>query len=288
MFDMKLQLRVLPVFAVALCLAGCGGGSGNGSSESPSATAQSTPAGGTTQAPAQTYTDWSFSGSAPSVTGAGGKVAVLFVPDTLNSHGVSGTDIDDDNAALAGQVQQSNYGGAFTTFASSSVGISLTKGSTIADINGTGGYIAIGRWTHGSDSSGGNYNENEGAHYAVGTPLTLTRSTGTLSCSLLMATSPTSVSGSVAPGSLKTATATLDLASLNLQNFAATVAIGADTSGTIAQASMFADGESFVAGGTFFAHTVGTDSTKPLVVIAYGAKLPNTGDINGLMVLSCK
>jgi hypothetical protein len=28
--------------------------------------------------------------------------------------------------------------------------------------------------------------------------------------------------------------------------------------------------------------------TKPLIAVAYGAKLPNTGDINGLVVLSCQ
>lgn len=290
MFQTNMTSRVLPALAVALGLAACGGGGGSDSRTNPGATAQSTPStGGTPQVTAQAGTDWSFSGSAPTVTGAGGKVGILFVPDTLDSHGLTGTDIDDDGVAmLANQVQQSNYGGAFTTLASSSPSISLTKGSTIADINGAGGYIAIGRWTHGSDSSGGNYNENQGAHYAVGTHLTLTRSSGTLGCSLLMATSPTSVSGSVAPGTLKAATATLDLASLNLQNFSATVAIGSDTAGTISQASMFADGGNFLTGGAFLVQTMGTDSTRPLVVIAYGAKLPNTGDINGLMVLSCK
>src|SRR5262249_3445809 len=122
------------------------------------------------------------------------------------------------------------------------------KHSTIADINGAGGYVAIGRWTHGSDSSGGNYTANQGAHYAVGSPLTLTTGTGSLSCTNLMATSPSSATGSVAPGSLVSATATLDLTTLSIVNFTATVTIGSDTAAIITKASAMAAGTSMGGG----------------------------------------
>jgi hypothetical protein len=216
---------------------------------------------------------------------------VILAPDTLTSTGMSGsgTSITAASAPLASQVQQSNYGGAFTTLASSStLGVSLTKGSTIADINGAGGYVAIGRWTDGSDNGGGTYNANQGSHYAVGTPLVLTTGTGTLSCSALMSTSPTSASGNVAPGSLQSATATLDLTTLNLVNFTATVTIGTDTAASFTKASATSSGGVIGGGVALLARPMGTDATKPLIAVAYGAKLPNTGDINGLVVLSCQ
>lgn len=191
----------------------------------------------TTPAP-QANTNFTYTGSAPTVNPANGQFAVVLAPNTLTSNSLSGTAFPASNAPASSQIQQSNYGGAFTTLASSSVAVSLTKGSTIADINGAAGYVAIGRWTNGSDSSGGNYNANQGAHYAVGTPLTLTPSTGTLSCTTLMATATTSATGSVVPGALVSATATLDLSTLNLTNFSATVTIGSDTAATFTRASV--------------------------------------------------
>ncbi|MCX4177832.1 MULTISPECIES: hypothetical protein [Paraburkholderia] len=167
--------------------------------------------------------------------------------------------------------------------------MTLTKKSTIADINGAGGYIAIGRWTNGSDSSGGNYTANQGAHYAIGAPLVMpTTGTGSLACSNLMATSPTSAAGNVAPGSLQTATATLDLGTLTIKNFSATVTIGSDTAATFSKASASSGGEAFGGGVTVMTRLMGTDTTKPLIAVAYGAKLANTGDINGLVVLTCQ
>jgi len=221
------------------------------------------------------------------VTGANGAVAVVFAPDTLTSTGVSGTAITSASVPLASQVQQSNYGGAFTTIVSGSTGVSLTKGSTISEVGGVGGYVAVGRWTKGSDSSGGNYNANQGAHYAIGSALTLTQGTQSLSCSALLSTSPTSVSGSVSPGSLVAATATLNMSTLSLTNFSATVSIGTDTNATFTKASAPAGGEAFGGGVTVITRAMGSDPTKPLVAVAYGAHLPNTGDINGLVVLSC-
>ncbi|MGZ2749901.1 hypothetical protein [Burkholderia stagnalis] len=275
------RLLIVPAAALAVALTACGGG-GDGDAPNPSSSATNPPQGAT-----QNSANWTAVGMAPAVTGANGAVAVVFAPDTLSSTGLSGTAISAASTPLANQVQQPNDGGAFTTISAGTASVSLTKGSTIADINGAGGYIAIGRWTHGSDSSGGSYTANQGAHYAIGTPLTLSPGTGSLSCSNVMATSPASTLGNVAPGTLVSASASLDLASLTLKNFVANVKIGADTGGVITVASVPTGGEAFGGGTSFLARTMGSDSSKPLVAIAYGAKLPNTGDINGLVVLSC-
>ncbi|EUC12597.1 hypothetical protein [Paraburkholderia hospita] len=269
------------IAVAAIMLAACGGGGGSTGS---SAATQTT-------SPPQTTTvgDWIYQGSAPTITGVNGMVAAVFIPDSLTGNGISGSMFNAANTPLTSQVQQANYGGAFTTLsAATGPAISLTKHSTIADVNGVGGYVGIGRWTHGSDSSGGNYTANQGAHYAVGSPLTLTTSAGSLSCTNLMATSPSSATGSVAPGSLVSATATLDLTTLSLVNFNATVTIGSDTAATITKASAMAAGTSMGGGVTTASQPMGNDITKPLLAVAYGAHLPNTGDVNGLVVLACQ
>lgn len=280
----KKNYRLVAGAVFALALSACGGGGGSSPTSQQSATT-SDPA---TQAPATAYTDWTVKGSAPAVTGVGGLVAVVLVPDTVTSTSVSGTMFTASNAPLATQIQQPNYGGAFTTLGSTSLAVALTKGSTIAEVNGAGGYVAIGRWTHGSDSSGGNYNANQGAHYAVGNPLTLTASAGTLACSALMSTAPVSASGSVAPGSLQSATATIDLSTLSLNNFTATVTIGTDNAASFTKATSLLSGTAMGGGVTMVTQVMGNDATKPLVAVAYGAHLANTGEINGLVVLSCQ
>ena len=282
----KANLNIISTTALALALSACGGGGGTSGTSDAAASAPAAASG-----PAATNTDWKYSGSAPMVTSVSGAVNVVLAPDTLTSTGMSGsgTSITASNAPLASQVQQSNYGGAFTAVASTgSPAVSLTKGSTIADINGAGGYVAIGRWTNGSDTGGGTFNANQGEHYAVGTSLVLTPGTGTLNCSALMSTSPTSASGSVAPGSLQSATATLDLVTLNLINFTVTVTIGADKGASFTKASAPSSGGLIGGGIALLARPMGTDATKPLIAVAYGAKLANTGDINGLVVLSCQ
>lgn len=280
----KNKYRLVAASIFAFALSACGGGGGS----SPASAQSATTGDPVTQAPATAYTDWTFNGSAPTVTGVGGLVAVVLAPDTLTSNSVSGTMFTASNAPLARQIQQPNYGGAFTTLGSSSLTVALTKGSTIAEVNGTGGYVAIGRWTHGSDSSGGNYNANQGAHYAVGNPLTLTAGAGTLTCNALMSTAPVSASGSVAPGSLQSATAAIDLSTLSLNNFTATVTIGTDNAASFTKPTSMLSGSAMGGGVTLVTQLMGNDATKPLVAVAYGAHLANTGEINGLVVLSCQ
>jgi hypothetical protein len=221
------------------------------------------------------------------VTGLAGAVSVIFSPNGITHNSLIGAVSFAQSTPLAGQVQQAAYGGAFTTVNIGNGGINLTEKSTIADINGIGGYVAIGRWTKGSDSSGGNYNANQGGVYAVGNPLTLTAGSGTLACSAVMSTSPTSFSGNVAPGTLSSATATLDMTTLTLTNFAATVTIGSDVGASFTKASIPLKGVAIGGGMTTVTETVGNDPSKPLVALAYGVQLPSTGDINGMVVLSC-
>ncbi|MDR6468711.1 hypothetical protein J2777_002439 [Paraburkholderia graminis] len=101
-----------------------------------------------------------------------------------------------------------------------------------------------------------------------------------------MATAPTSSTGRVTPGSLQSVTATLGLSTLSLKNFSATVSIGSDSAATINKASAFANGLALGGGVSIITRAMGSDVSKPLIAVAYGAKLANTGDANGLAVLS--
>jgi hypothetical protein len=277
--------QAIAAAVLTMTLAACGGGGGgSGASTQTTSSGQNSSTGTSTQASG----DYLFSGSAPTVTGTNGQVSIIFSANALRSSSASGTFFYNPGVALASVTQQSAYGGAFTSLNTGSSSIDLTKGSTIADINGAGGYIAIGRWTKGSDTSGGNYTANEGGVYAVGNPLTLTAGTGTLACSAAMSTSPTSASGSVVPGTLTAATATFDKASLTLTNFSATVTIGSDVNATFTKASVPWKGGQLGGGMSTLAEPMGNDPTKPFIALAYGAKVTNTGDINGIVVLSCQ
>ena len=282
------KYQAIAAAVLTMTLAACGGG-GGGSDASTQTTAsgQTSTTGTTTQASG----DYLFSGSAPTVTGTNGKVSIIFSGNALSSTSLSGPSFYNPGVALTSVTQQSAYGGAFTSLNSGTTGsssIDLTKGSTIADINGAGGYIAVGRWTKGSDTGGGNYTVNQGGVYAVGNPLTLAAGTGTLACSAAMSTSPTSVSGSVAPGTLTAATATFNKATLMLTNFSATVTIGSDVNATFTKTSVSPQGLQMGGGMATMAEPMGNDPTKPFIALAYGVKLTNTGDISGLVVLSCQ
>lgn len=281
------KYQAIAAAVLTLSLAACGGGGGDsGASTQTTSGGQTSATGsGTT---AQASGDYLFSGSAPTVTGTNGNVSIIFSANALSSTSLSGSSFYNPGVAVTSVTQQAAYGGAFTTLNTGTKAIDLTKGSTIADINGAGGFIAIGRWTKGSDTSGGNYTVNQGGIYAVGNPLTLTAGTGTLACSSAMATSPTSVAGSVAPGTLTAATATFDKATLMLTNFSATVTIGSDVNATFTKASLSPKGLQMGGGLATMAEPMGNDASKPFIAIAYGAKLPNTGDISGVVVLSCQ
>ncbi|WP_310633910.1 hypothetical protein [Paraburkholderia sp.] len=277
-------MRVIAGSVLALMLGACGGGGGDSSANS---AAQAASPAGASDATASGDYIVSGTGTSPAISGVNGNVALIFMPASTTANSITGTTITAGSEPLSSQVQQSAYGGAFTSVGVPSLSIVLTKHSTIADLNGAGNYIAIGRWTAGSDSSGGNYTANQGAVYAVGNPLTLTQTSGTMTCVNVMATSPASATGSVAPGSLLSATATIDLSSRTLQNFAATVSIGSDSGATITKTSAALTGGSMGSGANLMVEPMGNDAAHPLVAVAYAGKLTNTGDVNGLVVLSC-
>lgn len=274
---MKTNLRyalVPSMIAMAVALTACGGGGGDSAPSAP-------PAGSTPQS-------FTVNGSAAAVASSGNNVSVLFTPATL-----SGSSLPQGTVFNAASVPFLNFHtynltGAYTQVAASDSATSaLSDNGTISDVAGVGGFVAIGRWTNGSDTTGGTYNANQGAAYAVGTPLTLTASSGTLSCSKALATSPVSTSGSVAPGSLTAATATLDLATLTLSSFSATVAIGADSAFTFISSQVALNQVQSGGGNTFVSRVMGNDATKPVIAVSYGTHATSTGDINGLVVLTC-
>ncbi|MGP8437805.1 hypothetical protein ACT2FY_38940 [Paraburkholderia fungorum] len=274
----KNALKAIPALVAALILSACGGGGGGSSSGADAASSASTPL-----VANPTIT---FAGNASVVTGVAGSVSVLFAPATLTGNGVpQGTSINSTSVPLSAVVQESSHG-AFTTVASSSTSTIAETGS-VYDIGGVDGTFAIGRWTDGSDTSGGTYNKNQGATYAVGSPLTLTAGTGTMTCQNVKATAPTTVAGSVSPGILNSATATLDLATLTLKNLNINVSIGSDNYFVINGSTDYSIGATTSGGGVTVSTRAMGNAITPYVAIAYGAHATNSGDINGLVVLNC-
>ncbi len=275
----KNALKAIPAVVAALILAACGGGGG---SDSASSNAGQTP--NTSGMP-----PYQVQGTAPVITGVDGKVAVLFAPATLGSKGLAqgGTLYNTSSAPLSAFATYAATGGYTTIASSDTVSATLNKPGVIADVNGFGGFVSVGRWTKSNDTSGGTYNVNQGAPYAIGNPLTLTAGTGTLNCTRYFSTAPTAVNGNIGQGTLNSTTATLDLATLTLTNLAFNVSIGSDQSYAFSGASASLDGMTSGSGTTFITRVMGSDANAPLVAVAYGASAPTTGDINGLVVLSC-
>jgi hypothetical protein len=101
-------------------------------------------------------------------------------------------------APASSQVQQAS--GAFTTLASSAAStdcLGLEHGM-VSDIQGVGSDVAIGRWNAAMDTDGNTYNSEQGVHYAVGTPLALSATSGTLACTQIIADTVASNDGTAA------------------------------------------------------------------------------------------
>ncbi|TCK31774.1 hypothetical protein B0G84_8828 [Paraburkholderia sp. BL8N3] len=276
----KNALKAIPALVAALVLSACGGGGGGSDSSASNPTQPANPAGAL---------PYQVQGTAPVVTGVAGKLAVLFAPATLGANGLSqgGTLYNTADAPLASFATYAQTGGYTTIAGSDTASVTLNQPGVIADVNGYGGFISVGRWSKSSDSSGGTYNVNQGAPYAIGNPLTLTAGTGTLNCTRYFNTAPTAVNGNVGQGTLNAATATLDLSTLTLTNLAFNVSIGSDQSYAFTSASASLNGMSSGNGATFITRVMGSDVNAPLVAVAYGTSAPTSGDINGLVVLSC-
>jgi len=275
----KFALSVVSAAAL-LTLAACGGGGGD---SAPAAQQPSTP---TPPAPAVTV-----QGSAPAV--AADPLALIFVPQDAVSRGVSSHAYV--TSAVAASAQTKTTAGAYTTLgANSSVNVVLTSG-TVTDLAGNGSF-ALGRWTNGATSQG-NVSVNQGSHYVVGAPLTVTPDLTVgapdvkASCTVIAATQPTAVSGNFPVGKLNSATATVGLTFASLDSFALDVAIGSDTHATASLTNAPLKGVSLGTAsvpGTYLIQTLGTDAKKPLLAVGYTIPTPSSGDVSGVVVLSCQ
>jgi hypothetical protein len=217
------SLNFLAVLMVGASLSACGGGD-----DSPSVATSSTSSTPTTESPSATSPQssaqvacspngsFTYSGSASQVAASNGTLAVVVVP-TLPAAYQKNRNFTASAAPASSQVQQAS--GAFTTLASSGGAtdcLGLEHGK-VSDIQGVGSDVAIGRWNEAMDTDGNTYNSVQGVYYAVGTPLSLTATSGTLACTQQIADTVASDDGGVS-GTLGTTSATLDLATRMLNS----------------------------------------------------------------------
>ncbi|MBR8299137.1 hypothetical protein KDW49_00145 [Burkholderia dolosa] len=285
---MKKDLRSFPLVAavlVATALSACGGDDVNPSGAAASAPASSaTPAPSPSQPSAQAACrpsgEFTYSGSASQVAANNGQLAVIVVP-TLPSAYSKNRNMTAPNAPALSQVQQAS--GAFTTLASSLAAtdcLGLDHGA-VTEIQSVGTDVAIGRWNQAMDTDGNTYSSDQGVHYAVGTPLTLSATTGTLACTQLIADNVANSAGTPG-GTLGTSSATLNLATRTLDNLNLTIN-GANGTYTLTSAQTPLNGAATSGQLTVQTAVVGHDATQPLVAVGY-----STSSVGGVVVLSCK
>jgi hypothetical protein len=285
-----LSLNLVVVAMVSASLSACGGSDESASlatsaeSSTPAITASPSPA--TPQPSAQAACSpngsFTYSGSASQVASSNGTLAVVVVP-TLPVAYQMNRNFTASAAPASSQVQQAS--GAFTTLASSAAAtdcLGLEHGK-VTDIQGIGSDVAIGRWNEAMDTDGNTYNSVQGVHYAVGTPLSLTASSGTLACTQQIADTVASDDGGLS-GTLSATSATLDLATRTLNNVSMSINLG-NTNYTLTNTQAPMNGTSTTGQLSLQSVVVGHDATQPLVALGYSATLPNIG---GVVVLSCK
>jgi hypothetical protein len=297
------QVWLASLMSTTMLLSACGGGDGAGTVNSGGSTSNGTtpgaPATTTSAAPSPTSTttppaaqaacrathNVTYSGSASQIAANNGQLAVVLVPSLPVAYSKN-RNMTAPNAPASSQVQQAS--GAFTTLASSAAAtdcLGLDHGA-VTEIQSAGSDVAIGRWNQAEDTDGNTYTYQQGVHYAVGTPLTLTATSGTLACTQLMADTITSGDGGLS-GTLGTATATLDLGTRTLNNLSLSVNIN-NTLSTLTQAQAPLNGVS--SGGTLSVQSVvvGHDATQPLIAVGYSTTQGNSAGIGGVVVLSCR
>jgi hypothetical protein len=190
------------------------------------------------------------------------------------------------NVPASSLVQQAS--GAFTTLASSAAStdcLGLDHGA-VTEIQSVGTDVAIGRWNQAMDTDGNTYTSQQGVHYAVGTPLSLIATSGTLACTQLIADTVTSDGGPT--GTLGMTTATLDLATRTLNNLNMSLNT-ANSQYTLTFSKVSLNAASMTVGQMSVQPVVvGHDATQPLVAIGFSSTLPNSQGIGGVVVLSCR
>ncbi|AEI83173.1 hypothetical protein CNE_BB2p03800 (plasmid) [Cupriavidus necator N-1] len=272
---LKLGLSAISL-ATLLALAACGGGGGG--DETPAGAPATTPP----SAPTPTIT---VQGSAPAVSAD--PLAVVFVPQTETSTRSVLQSIASN--AFPAQFQKAPNDGAYTQLGIDASSLITLNGGTVADVAGNGDF-AIGRWTNGSNSIG-SISANQGAHYVVGKPLALVRTPGPtakLTCTYLSGTRPTSVSGNFTPGSVNSATATIDLNGPALDSFMIDVNIGADAHAASTATGTTISGVLQASGVLHHVQVMGNDPNKPYLAIGYAMPTPSSGDVTGVVVMKCQ
>lgn len=278
--------RLLAVALITATLSACGGGDdgstpGTGSSSSSSSETTAPSA----QAACRPNGSFTYSGSASSVTASNGQFAVVVVP-SLPTEYQKGRNFTAPAAPASSQVQQAS--GAFTTLASSAAAtdcLGLDHGM-VTDIQGVGSEVAIGRWVQAMDTDGNTYNIQQGVHYAVGTPLSLSATSGTLVCKQLIADTVANNNGGPA-GTLGTTSATLDLGTRTLNDLSLSINL-ANTPYTLTKSRTPLNAASTEGQLSIQSVVVGHDVAQPMVALGYSATLPNTQGIGGVVVLSCR
>ncbi|MBB6592309.1 hypothetical protein LBW62_15695 [Ralstonia solanacearum] len=276
-----MQFRNAPhavALASVLLLAACGGGGGDNSSGGAASTSGSS-SGTTTQTSQITV-----QGSAVAVTAD--PLAVMYMGPNGSSSTLFGSNPMSSSRSAAASSQTAIAGGGYRALNIGSVAVTLTQG-TVADVSGTADY-QVGRWTNGQGQNVATMSANQGAYYVVGKPLTLVADAngGTFTCSLAGATKPTAVSGTVAPGTLTAATATIDKSTL-IATIMLTYSIGADQGATQTK-TMSINSFSAGSGAVMVSSVLGSDATKPMLGLIYTLKAPSSGDTSGSAVLSCQ
>ncbi|WP_260431371.1 hypothetical protein [Burkholderia contaminans] len=156
----------------------------------------------------------------------------------------------------------------------------------VTDIQGVGSDVAIGRWVQAMDTDGNTYNIQQGVHYAVGTPLALSATSGTLVCTQLIADTVANNNGGPA-GTLGTTSATLDLGTRTLNDLSLSINL-ANTPYTLTKSQTPLNAASTEGQLSIQSVVVGHDVAQPMVALGYSATLPNTQGIGGVVVLSCR
>ncbi len=296
---MKKSIRafqlVSTVFAIA-ALSACGGGDDAGTPAAASAAstpavpapASSTPAASTppaAQVACRPAGDFTYSGSASQIAANDGQLAVLVVPSLPKAYS-KGRNMTAPNAPASSQIQQPS--GAFTTLASSAAAsdcLGMDHG-VVSEIQGVGTDVAIGRWNQAMDTDENTYTMEQGVHYAVGTPLALSATSGTLACTQLIADAVANGDGGVA-GTLDASSATLNPGAGTLDNLSLSIRVR-DTPYTFTSTQTPLNGAATSGQLLVQSVVVGHDATQPLIAVGYSATLPNTQGIGGVVVLACK
>ncbi|WP_446900701.1 hypothetical protein [Burkholderia sp. YIM B11467] len=292
---MKKQVLLAGVMAATVLLAACGGddggvaNAGGSTSNSNDAGTPTTTSPGVSQPSAQAACRpngrFTYSGSASQVAANNGQLAVLVVPSLPTAY-QKNRNITASNAPASSQVQQAS--GAFTTLASSAAAtdcLGLDHGA-VTEIQSVGSDVAIGRWNQAMDTDGNTYTSEQGIHYAVGTPLSLSATSGTLACTQLIADTVAQNNGN-ASGTLGTSSATLDLGARKLTNLSLSINL-ANTQYTLTNTQAPLNGVSTTGQLSVQSVVVGHDATQPLIAVGYSATLPNTQGIGGVVILSCR